>query len=175
MSCWLVTQDTRFAAAVPVAPVSNHVTQQLVSNIPEFVSLFLEDAYDNPVANTSRAARSCTPRASRRRHSMSAGALDRCTPAVEAVQFHNALLQHGVKSVLLTYPEEGHGIRKLPCCARLHGARDSLVRGTHGRRAQTELLATWPASAGHSRPVRIRCCTVQRYSFLNLAWQASAG
>jgi len=30
------------------------------------------------------------------------------------VQFHNALRETGVKSVLVTYPEEGHGIRKLP-------------------------------------------------------------
>jgi len=28
-----------------------------------------------------------------------------------AAQFHNALLENGVKSVLVTYPEEGHGIR----------------------------------------------------------------
>jgi dipeptidyl aminopeptidase/acylaminoacyl peptidase len=51
------------------------------------------------------------------------GALDRCTPPEEAAQFHNALLQNGVKSVLVTYPEEGHGIRNLPaaldCTARL--------------------------------------------------------
>jgi dipeptidyl aminopeptidase/acylaminoacyl peptidase len=114
MSCWLVTQDTRFAAAVPVAPVSNHVTQQLVSNIPEFVSLFLEDAYDSPGGKYF--TRSPVMYASRVRTPTLnvCGALDRCTPAVEAVQFHNALLQNGVKSVLLTYPEEGHGIRKLP-------------------------------------------------------------
>jgi dipeptidyl aminopeptidase/acylaminoacyl peptidase len=42
------------------------------------------------------------------------GALDRCTPAEEAVQFHNALLQNGTQSVLVTYPQEGHGIRRLP-------------------------------------------------------------
>jgi dipeptidyl aminopeptidase/acylaminoacyl peptidase len=42
------------------------------------------------------------------------GALDRCTPPQEAVQFHNALLENGVKSVLITYPDEGHGIRKFP-------------------------------------------------------------
>jgi dipeptidyl aminopeptidase/acylaminoacyl peptidase len=42
------------------------------------------------------------------------GALDRCTPPEEAVQFHNALLENGIKSVLVTYPEEGHGVRKLP-------------------------------------------------------------
>jgi len=38
----------------------------------------------------------------------------RCTPPEEAVQFHNALIENGVKSVLIRYPEEGHGIRKLP-------------------------------------------------------------
>jgi dipeptidyl aminopeptidase/acylaminoacyl peptidase len=50
------------------------------------------------------------------------GALDRCTPPSEAVQFHNALLENSVKSVLVTYPEEGHGIRQFPaaidCAAR---------------------------------------------------------
>jgi dipeptidyl aminopeptidase/acylaminoacyl peptidase len=30
------------------------------------------------------------------------------------VQFHHALLENGVKSVLVTYPEEGHGIKKFP-------------------------------------------------------------
>jgi dipeptidyl aminopeptidase/acylaminoacyl peptidase len=30
------------------------------------------------------------------------------------MQFHNALLENGVKSVLVTYPQEGHGIRKWP-------------------------------------------------------------
>ena len=51
------------------------------------------------------------------------GALDRCTPAEEAVQFHNALLERGTRSVLITYPREGHGIRRLPaaldCAARV--------------------------------------------------------
>src|SRR5690606_28969874 len=34
MSAWLITQDSRFAAAVPLAPVINHVTEHLVGNIP---------------------------------------------------------------------------------------------------------------------------------------------
>ena len=42
------------------------------------------------------------------------GALDRCTPPEEAMQFHSALLENGVESVLVTYPEEGHGVRKFP-------------------------------------------------------------
>jgi dipeptidyl aminopeptidase/acylaminoacyl peptidase len=42
------------------------------------------------------------------------GARDRCTPPTEAVQFHNALLENGVESVLVTYSEEGHGVRSFP-------------------------------------------------------------
>jgi dipeptidyl aminopeptidase/acylaminoacyl peptidase len=42
------------------------------------------------------------------------GALDRCSPPGEALQFHNALLENGVESILVDYPEEGHGIRTFP-------------------------------------------------------------
>src|ERR1044071_4213830 len=48
MTSWLVAQDARFAAAVSVAPVTNQVTVQLISNIPHFVKLFLDDTYTNP-------------------------------------------------------------------------------------------------------------------------------
>lgn len=43
------------------------------------------------------------------------GALDKITPAGQALEFHRAL-QGGidVESVLLTYPREGHGIRTMP-------------------------------------------------------------
>jgi dipeptidyl aminopeptidase/acylaminoacyl peptidase len=114
MTSWLITQDSRFAAAVPVAPVSNQVSQHLISNIPEFVDLFLADSYVNPCGKyferspVMHAHKAKTPTLN------ICGALDRCTPPEEARQFHNALREHGVKSVLITYPEEGHGIRKFP-------------------------------------------------------------
>jgi dipeptidyl aminopeptidase/acylaminoacyl peptidase len=114
MTSWLLTQDSRFAAAVPVAPVTNHVTGHLISNIPHFVKLFLADTYTNPAGKyferspIMHAHKVKTPTLN------ICGALDRCTPAEEAVQFHNALLEQGVKSVLVTYPEEGHGVRKFP-------------------------------------------------------------
>jgi dipeptidyl aminopeptidase/acylaminoacyl peptidase len=114
MTSWLITQDTRFAAAVALAPVTNQVSQHLVSNIPHFVKLFLADAYTNATGKyferspIMHAHKVKTPTLS------ICGALDRCTPPEEAVQFHNALLEHDVKSVLVTYPEEGHAIRKFP-------------------------------------------------------------
>src|SRR5206468_9988670 len=47
MASWLITQDQRFAAAVSVAPVTNQVTEHLISNIPHFQMLFLADHYRN--------------------------------------------------------------------------------------------------------------------------------
>ncbi|HEX5458891.1 MAG TPA: S9 family peptidase [Steroidobacteraceae bacterium] len=125
MTAWLITQDPRFAAAVAVSPVTNQVTEHLISNIGHFVALFLKDTYANPGGKyfdrspIMHAHKTKTPTLS------TCGALDRCTPPEEAVQFHNALLENGVKSVLVTYPQEGHGVRKWPAtvdyAARLVG------------------------------------------------------
>ena len=114
MAAWLITQCARFAAAVAVSPHTNQVTAQLLSNIPQFMARLIADDLSNPRGRyferspVFHAGRATTPTLN------ICGALDRCTPAEEAVQFHNALLQNGTRSVLVTYPQEGHGIRKLP-------------------------------------------------------------
>jgi dipeptidyl aminopeptidase/acylaminoacyl peptidase len=114
MTSWLIGQDMRFAAAVSVAPVTNWVSEHLVSNIPHFCMLALNDRYINPSGKyfmrspIMHAHKVKTPTLN------ICGALDRCTPPEEARQFHNALLESGVKSVLVTYPEEGHGVRNFP-------------------------------------------------------------
>ena len=43
-----------------------------------------------------------------------AGALDQNTPPTQALEFHRALLENGVESVLATYPTGVHGIRTYP-------------------------------------------------------------
>jgi dipeptidyl aminopeptidase/acylaminoacyl peptidase len=123
ISSWLITQDPRFAAAVPISPVTNNVTEHLIGNIPHFVSMFLADRYTNPTGKyfsrspVMHAHKAKTPTLN------ICGALDRCTPPEEAMQFHSALLENGTNSALVTYPEEGHGVRKLPaaidCAARI--------------------------------------------------------
>lgn len=114
MTSWLITQDTRFAAAVPVAPHNNQVSQHLLSNLPHFMALLLEDRYDNPGGRYFERSPIMHAHKVRTPTLNICGALDRCTPPEEAVQFHNALLQNGVKSALVSYPEEGHGVRRLP-------------------------------------------------------------
>lgn len=114
MTSWLVTQTERFAAAIALAPATNKVSQHLISNIPQYTALFMADSYANlggkyyQRSPISYAHRVKTPTLN------ICGKLDRCTPPGEAVQFHHALVENGVESALVTYPEEGHGIRGFP-------------------------------------------------------------
>jgi dipeptidyl aminopeptidase/acylaminoacyl peptidase len=114
MTSWLITQDDRFAAAVPVAPVTNQVTEHLISTIPHFVALFLDDRFDNPGGRYFDRSPVMHARKVRTPTLNICGDLDRVTPAEEAIQFHNALRENGVTSVLVRYPGEGHGIRGFP-------------------------------------------------------------
>jgi dipeptidyl aminopeptidase/acylaminoacyl peptidase len=114
MTDWIITQDPRFSAAVAVAPISNYVTEHLISNIPYFVAHFLQDAYTNPGGSYFQRSPIMYAHNVRTPTLNICGALDRCTPPEEAVQFHNALLENRVYSVLITYPHEGHGVRTFP-------------------------------------------------------------
>ena len=123
MTAWLVTQSDRFAAAVTVSPHTNQVTAQLLSNIPQFMSRLLADDLGNPHGRYAERSPVLQVRKALAPTLNICGALDRCTPPGEAVQFHHALLETGTLSVLITYPQEGHGVRRLPaaldCAARL--------------------------------------------------------
>jgi dipeptidyl aminopeptidase/acylaminoacyl peptidase len=133
MTSWLVTQDNRFAAAVSVAPHTNQVTERLISNIPHFMDLVLQDDYTNPGGRYYTRSAIMFAKNVKTPTLNIAGALDKCTPPEEAVQFHNALLLNGVESVLAIYPEEGHGIRSFPAvfdyCARLVGWFQDHIEG----------------------------------------------
>lgn len=123
LSAWLVTRDHRFKAAVPVAPATNRVSQYLTANHPRFLDLFLAGRFDDPASDFTRrspvfhAAKARTPTL------LVCGALDRCTPPGEALQFHRALATAGVPTTLVTYPLEAHGIHHVPAlfdlCARM--------------------------------------------------------
>ena len=114
MTAWLIGQNSCFAAAVTSCPITNYVTEHLISNIPHWPKLFLADPMivpggqyfeRSPIMHVHKVK---TPTLN------VCGALDRSAPPEEAIQFHNALLENGVKSVLVIYPEEGHGVRKMP-------------------------------------------------------------
>lgn len=114
MSSWLVTQDTRFAAAVPISPVTDWYSQSFTSNIAGWGNRFLQADPEQP--GTRAHTRSPVLHASKARTPclVVAGALDKCTPPGQAREFHQALRAHGVPSTLAIYPQEGHGVRMYP-------------------------------------------------------------
>jgi len=115
MSSWLVTQTERFAAAIPMAPVTDWQSQHFTSNIGFFDALFLDDDparlggqyWDR--SPLTFAAKVTTPTLH------IAGLEDRCTPPTQAVEFHRALVEHGrAPTEVVLYPGEGHGVRQFP-------------------------------------------------------------
>jgi dipeptidyl aminopeptidase/acylaminoacyl peptidase len=111
MSNWLITQDQRFKAAVPMHTVTHWRSQHYTSVIPAFDELFVDgqpltlcEAYDrrSPLMFADSVT---TPTLH------IAGALDPYTHPAESLQFHRALTRRGVESVFAVYPTEGHGVR----------------------------------------------------------------
>jgi len=115
MSAWLVTQDQRFKAAVVGSPVTDWHSFTYTTNIPRWGLWFLDNADPEEIGNQVH-TRSPVMHASRARTPtlLTAGAKDRCTPAGQAREFYQALINHGVDSELAIYPGEGHGVSRFP-------------------------------------------------------------
>jgi dipeptidyl aminopeptidase/acylaminoacyl peptidase len=114
MSAWLVTQDQRFAAAVPISAVSDWYSQHRTSQIPYFDALFLDGAPSAPDGAFFRRSPAFFADRVRTPVLQLTGAIDQNTPPTQALEFHRSLLEHGKTSVLATYPTAGHGIRSFP-------------------------------------------------------------
>lgn len=120
MTCWLVTQTSRFAAAVALSPVTDWVSQHYTCNIGYFDQIFLQDHPANAAGRyrtrspLTYASQVQTPTL------LTAGIQDHCTPPTQAEAFHQALIEHGVISELVLYPNEGHGVRTFPAVIDWH-------------------------------------------------------
>lgn len=114
MSSWIITQSERFVAAIPMSPVTNWVSQHYTCNIGRWCRDFLaDDAHDAHGQYHSRSPlhhvrKVKTPTL------LVCGTRDQCTPPGQALEFYQALMEQGTTAVLLTYPEEGHGVIKMP-------------------------------------------------------------
>jgi dipeptidyl aminopeptidase/acylaminoacyl peptidase len=110
MSAWIVTRTTRFKAAISSAPVTNWISQHFQSNIPEWGRRFLPDTDRFPFGGYVErspvffADRVTTP------VWLEAGALDRCCPPTQCIEYHEALRMHGVPTDLVIYPDEAHSV-----------------------------------------------------------------
>ncbi len=123
MASWMITQTDRFAAAVPMAPVTDNLSAHFTTNIPDYVSRFLDGSPYDPTGPYAARSPVMFARNVKTPTLNVAGALDRCTPPGQALEFHRALLENGVPSELVVYPEEGHHVEhyetQIDLCTRM--------------------------------------------------------
>ena len=123
MASWLITRTDRFAAAVSMSPVTDWLSMHYTTYFPEFDRLFLQDDPANSAGHYAARSPIMFAHQARTPTLHTAGGRDDATPASQAVEFHQALLEHGVASSLAIYPEEGHDVRRFPAvidrCARI--------------------------------------------------------
>jgi dipeptidyl aminopeptidase/acylaminoacyl peptidase len=120
MTAWLTTVTTRFAAAIPISPVTDYGLQWLSSDLRQRILDNKPFALDGLYAERSplKKVHHCTTPTLQL-----VGSLDSCTPPGQAHMYHTALLDHGVVSIIVEYPQEGHGVRQFPtlidACSRM--------------------------------------------------------
>jgi len=111
MSAWAITQTDRFAAAIPMACVSDWLSFHHTTNIGRFDELFVgADPYDATGAYFVRSP-IMHVRNVRTPTLIVHGALDLCTPIGQARELFRGIADTSQAEVeLVVYPREGHGI-----------------------------------------------------------------
>ncbi|KAH8647194.1 Alpha/Beta hydrolase protein [Xylariales sp. PMI_506] len=124
MASWIISRHPdMFKASVSLAAVNDWVSLHTTSNIPAFTSMFFKEGPYSMSAD-SLSLRNLSPITMAGRVKTPvlhiAGEDDACVPPSQALQFHNALREHGVQSVVAVYKGEGHGVRKFPAVIDAH-------------------------------------------------------
>lgn len=111
---WLVTQTNRFKAAIPIAGISNLITQNYLAYYHDYLAVEFgafphqEGLMDllwqrSPIRYVANVK---TP------VMLVHGENDNDVPIAEAEQFYIALKDVGVETAMIRYPREGHGVRE---------------------------------------------------------------
>jgi dipeptidyl aminopeptidase/acylaminoacyl peptidase len=114
LSTWIPTQDSRFAAALPISGISDWFSYHRTTQIPQFSSFMLDGAPAAPHGEFYRRSPIFFADRVRTPILQLTGALDQNTPPTQALEFHRSLVECGARSVLVTYPAAAHGIKALP-------------------------------------------------------------
>jgi dipeptidyl aminopeptidase/acylaminoacyl peptidase len=110
----LIGRTRRFGAAVITSPVIDRVSQYYTSNIPSTTAALMGGPPDERSGLYLERSPLHQARAVQTPTLLVAGRLDRCTPPEQALMFYRALERAGTTAELVTYPNEGHGVRSLP-------------------------------------------------------------
>jgi dipeptidyl aminopeptidase/acylaminoacyl peptidase len=119
MAAWLPTIDTRFKAAVAIAPVTDWYSEHFNSSLIDWVGAFLADVPEEPGGEHHRRSPVLAGEALRTPTLLTAGLRDRATPPGQAIEMYRALRARGVEAEVAIYPLEGHGVRDLPAAIDL--------------------------------------------------------
>jgi len=111
---WIITQTTRFKAAIPAAGISNLVSFNYMAYYHDYLAVeFGAFPHEQGIVDVlwgrspiRYANRVKTPTL------FIHGENDNDVPIAEAEQFYIALRDVGVETVLVRYPREGHGLRE---------------------------------------------------------------
>jgi dipeptidyl aminopeptidase/acylaminoacyl peptidase len=111
---WIVTQTSRFKAAVAISSISNLFTQWGASAIPSWVEVEIGGLPWEKMDLMLRQSPIMQADKVRTPVLFLHGEMDYDTPIVEAEQMFAALKKHGVETVMVRYADDGHGIRMKP-------------------------------------------------------------
>lgn len=111
---WIITQTDMFAAAIPIAGISNLISFNYMAYYHDYLAVEFgayphqEDLMDllwerSPLKHVARVR---TPTM------LVHGENDNDVPIAEAEQFYIALHDVGVPAIMVRYPREGHGVRE---------------------------------------------------------------
>jgi dipeptidyl aminopeptidase/acylaminoacyl peptidase len=111
---WIVTQTDQFRAAVPLAGISNLVTQNYLSYYHDYLAVeygafphekgIIDKLWERSAIRYANRVRTPTM--------FVHGEHDNDVPIEEAEQFYIALKDVGVETIMIRYPREGHGVRE---------------------------------------------------------------
>ena len=111
---WLITQTSRFKAAIPMASISNLISFNYMAYYHDYLAVEFgayphQDGLMDLLWERSplkHVAKATTPTM------LIHGENDNDVPIAEAEQFYIALKDVGVETIMVRYPREGHGIRE---------------------------------------------------------------
>ncbi len=113
MTCWAVSQTTRFKAAMIGAGLTNLVSMYGTNDVPNYLGSFFNGTLSPETEHLYRersgltyASRVSTPTL------ILHGAADERVPIGQPMEFFRALKDRGVPAELVFYPREGHGFQE---------------------------------------------------------------
>lgn len=109
---WLITQTTRFKAAIPTAGVTDLVTLNYLSYYHDYMPSEYGGYFNTPVRKDMLWDRSAIRYANQVKTPVLFihGANDNDVPTEQAEEYFIALKDAGVETVMVLYPREGHGL-----------------------------------------------------------------